>query len=100
MDEKILDRLNKIERYTLLAAKNVLCLDDVAMLTGLSKSHLYKLTCSHQIPHYKPNGKQMYFERMEIEGWMKQNRVATDMEIDQKAADYIETTQYNRHGYR
>ena len=28
MDEKILDRLNKIERYTLLAAKNVLCLDD------------------------------------------------------------------------
>jgi len=42
----------------------------------------------------------MYFDRMEIEGWMKQNRVATDMEIDQKAADYIETTQYNRHGYR
>lgn len=42
----------------------------------------------------------MYFDRMEIEEWMKQNRVATNMEIDQKAADYIATTQYNRHGYR
>lgn len=100
MNEEILDRLDKIERYTLLAAKNVLCLDDVSLLTGLSKSHLYKLTCNHQIPHYKPNGKQMYFDRMEIEEWMKQNRVATNMEIDQKAADYIATTQYNRHGYR
>ena len=89
MDEKILDRLNKIERYTLLAAKNVLCLDDVAMLTGLSKSHLYKLTCSHQIPHYKPNGKQMYFDRMEIEGWMKQNRVISTVEAEQKASKYL-----------
>lgn len=82
-------KLEAIERYTLLAAKNVLCFDDVALLTGLSKSHLYKLTCSHQIPHYKPNGKQIYFDRAEVEAWMKQNRVATTQEIDQKATNYV-----------
>lgn len=91
MEEKILDQLSRIERYSLLAAKNVLCFDDVVLLTGLSKSHLYKLTCSHQIPHYKPNGKQIYFDRTEIEAWMKQNRIATTQETDQKATTYVVT---------
>ena len=54
-DLELREQLDRIEKYSLLAAKNVLCFDDVALLTGLSKSHLYKLTCSHQIPHYKPN---------------------------------------------
>ena len=89
LDIKI--QLDEIEKLTLLSAKNVLCLEDVALLTGLSKSHLYKLTCSHQIPFYKPNGKQIYFDRMEVENWMKQNRVATTDEIETKAVNYLVT---------
>jgi len=89
MEEKILDELNTIKCYTLLAAKNVLTLNDVALLTGLSKSHLYKLTCSRQIPHYKQNGKQMYFDKAEIEAWMKQNRVNTQAEAAQTAINYV-----------
>lgn len=100
MNEQIKEQLDRIERYSLLAAKNVLRLDEVALLTGLSKSKLYKMTCGHQIPHYKPNGKQMYFDRMEIEDWMRQNRVSTDDEIAQKADEYIATTQIERHGHR
>lgn len=82
-------KLNAIERYSLLGAKNVLNLDDVAMLTGLSKSHLYKLTCTKQIPHYKPNCKAMYFDRAELEAWMKQNRVNTQAEAERQAVAYI-----------
>ena len=85
MEEKI----NQILVYTLLAAKNVLTLDDVSLLTGLSKSHLYKLTCNRQIPHYKPNGKQLYFDRAEIEAWMKQGKVNTIDESEQMAAVYL-----------
>ena len=69
----------------------MLTLEDVALLTGLSKSHLYRLTCTHQIPYYKPNGKQIYFDRAEIESWMKQNRVATQQEIEQTAVTYVTT---------
>ncbi len=87
--QKIEDRLKKIEAYSLLAAKNVLCLDDVALLTNLSKSHLYKLTCTRQIPFYKPNGKQVYFDRKEVEDWMKQNRYATHDEAEQQAIVYV-----------
>ena len=87
MEEKI----NQILVYSLLAAKNVLTLDDAALLTGLSKSHLYRLTCTHQIPYYKPSGKQIYFDRGELEAWMKQNRVATVKEVEQQAFAYVVT---------
>lgn len=93
-------QLDRIERYSMLAAKNVLILDDVVILTGLSKSHLYKLTCTHQIPHYKPNGKLIYFDRAEIETWMKQNRVATESEVEQKAATYISTATMQKGGMK
>lgn len=78
MSEEIKKQLDRIERYSLLAAKNILCFEDVVLLTGLSKSYLYKLTCKHQIPHYKPNGKQIYFDRSELETWMKQNRTTIE----------------------
>jgi len=90
MEKKILfDKLDAIERYSLLAAKNVLNLQDVELLTGLKRSHLYKLTYSRQIPHYKPNGKQVYFDRAEVEAWMKRNRVNTKNEAEQKAIAYV-----------
>lgn len=85
MEEKI----DMILKYSLLAAKNVLTLDDVALLTGLSKSWLYKATCHNEIPYYKPNGKMLYFDRKEIEDWMRQGRVKTDAELEQEAANYV-----------
>lgn len=85
MEEKI----DMILRYSLLAAKNVLTLEDVALLTGLSKSWLYKATCKNEIPYYKPNGKMLYFDRKEIEDWMRQGRVKTNAEIGQEAADLM-----------
>lgn len=83
------DKIDMILRYSLLAAKNVLTLDDVALLTGLSKSWLYKATCKNEIPYYKPNGKMLYFDRKEIEDWMRQGRVKTNAELEQEAANYI-----------
>ena len=87
--KKLQEQMQQVLAYSLLAAKNVLCFDDLALLTGLSKSHLYKLTCTHQIPFYKPNGKQIYFDRGEIEAWMKQNRQNTRQEAEQMAAAYV-----------
>lgn len=84
------DKINQILVYSLLAAKNVLTLEDVALLTGLSKSHLYRLTCTHQIPYYK-RSKMLYFDKAEIEAWMKQNRVATQQEAEQQAIAYVVT---------
>lgn len=91
---KISEQLDRIEQLTKLAAKNVLTIDDVADLTGLSKSHLYNLTCRNEIPYYRPRGKQIYFDRAEVEAWMKQNRVTTRGEAERNAAAYCAGKEY------
>ncbi len=89
MEQEILKRLQVIEYNTLLAAKKVLDLSDVAALTGMSKSTIYKLTSEKKIPHYKPTAKLLYFDRNEVEAWMKQNRVNTQAEAESAAAAYM-----------
>ncbi|MCF0203309.1 MAG: helix-turn-helix domain-containing protein [Bacteroidaceae bacterium] len=80
------EKLDRIERYNLLAAKRALLIDDVALLTGWSKCYIYKLTCTHEIPHYKPNGKTIYFDKEEIEEYLLKGRVATKLEVAMAAA--------------
>lgn len=68
--------------------KEVLTSDEAARYLGISKSYLYKLTMKQTIPHYKPMGKMCYFNRMELESWLQNNRVATADEISQQAQAY------------
>jgi len=82
------DRLRNIEAL-LQSQKAVLNFDEVAAYTGLSKSYLYKLTCSGGIPCYKPQGKHIYFNKQEIDQWLMQNRKATTKEIDNQAATFV-----------
>lgn len=88
MEEKILKELSEIKKFSLLASKNVLTFEDLVLLTGLSKSTLYRLTCTRKIPHYK-KGKCCFFDRNEIEAWMKENRVNTTQEAESGAIKYI-----------
>ena len=87
--EEIKENARKAAYYNKLAAKQVLDLSDVSELTGMSKSTLYRLTSEKKIPHYKPTAKLLYFDRNEIEAWMKQNRVSTRTEAESTAAAYI-----------
>lgn len=82
------DRLRNIEAF-LQSQKTVLNFEEVAAYTGLSKSYLYKLTCSGGIPCYKPQGKHIYFNKQEIDQWLMQNRKATTKEIDNQAATFV-----------
>jgi excisionase family DNA binding protein len=88
MTQEQQNQLNRIEQLSMLSAKNVLTFSEVATLTGLSKSHLYKLTCKNKIPHYKPSGKMVYFNKQEVETWLMQNRVKTVDEIEVEAQNY------------
>ena len=56
---------------------------------GISLSKLYKLTCTKEIPFFKPCGKMNYFEREEIEAWALRNRIATNAEIKDKAQSLV-----------
>lgn len=68
--------------------KEVLTLDEAAQYTGMKKSYLYKLTASKAIPHYKPNGKNCFFRRTELENWLTTNPVATVADLNGQARAY------------
>lgn len=88
--EEINKRLENIE-IMLLTSKTVLTFDEASDYTGLSKSHLYRLTSTGGIPFYKPKGKIIYFDRKELDNWMLQNRNITQEELEIRANTYLAT---------
>ena len=88
MSEELQQVADLITANTIVCTKEVLTSDEAARYMGVSKSYVYKLTMNQQIPHYKPMGKMCYFNRLELEQWLQNNRVATAMEIEQRAQAY------------
>jgi excisionase family DNA binding protein len=84
-------RLDEIEELLKLS-KRVLNLEELCLLTGLSKSHIYKLTCYGKIPYYKQS-KHLFFDRTEVEAWLKQHRHASTDEIEKEASKYVTLNQ-------
>lgn len=69
--------------------KDVLTMDEAVQYSGLSRSYLYKLTSTRKIPFYKPNGKAIYFKRVELEQWLTRCRVNTMQEIHCAAINHV-----------
>ncbi|MDR3350215.1 MAG: helix-turn-helix domain-containing protein [Prevotellaceae bacterium] len=89
--QKKVEELENSIKMAGIATKEVLTFGEAAQFTGLSKSYLYKLTSGHRIPHSKPSGKLVYFDRAELQRWLLQNRVSTTEEVENKAAVYCST---------
>lgn len=85
---ELMKRLDRLEVLTLLAAKSVLTLDEVCLLTGLAKSTVYKMTANRVIPHYHADGgKHLYFKKDEVENWLTRNRVSSQNEDEARAVN-------------
>lgn len=85
------EQIDELRRLLLAGTKEVLTIDECAILTGYSKNHLYKLTSQRAIPFYKPLGGSIRFKKSEVEEWLLQNRQATVSEINSLATTYCVT---------
>lgn len=83
----IFERLDRLERL-LTANKEVLTFEETCDYTGISRSYLYKLTASGNIPHSKPNGKMIFFEKRKLNDWLLQNSRKSHAEITDDALKY------------
>lgn len=81
-----LEKLNQLLEQQNLLRKEILTVEEASQYLGISKSNLYKKTSAQRIPHYKPEGKIIYFRRNELDVWMLRNRQSTIDEITDKAA--------------
>jgi len=93
--EELIKELQALKDLTLLSAKTALTMDDAALLTGLSKSHLYKLCCRKAIPYYKNGGKLTYFDKGELTEWLLKYRVKTNDELAAEAVTYVVNKKVN-----
>ena len=84
---KIDERLERIEKL-LLGNKKVLTFDEGCDYTGISRSYMYKLTSNGIVPHSKPNGKVIFFEKDKLDSWLLQNHRKSAGEIEQEALSY------------
>ena len=73
MTEELQKELEQIKTL-LLSKKNVLNINELSDYTGYSKSYIYKLTSRNAIPYFKPSGKAVFFDRMEIDVWLLKNK--------------------------
>lgn len=83
MDNNIVIPKNIEEQLYFL--KPVLTLDEACRYTGISKSKMYKHTSAGNIPFYKPEGKLIYFKRIDLDYWLLRNRKASNEEIERIA---------------
>ena len=92
MTDELKELAEQITANVISTTKEVLTSDEAARYMGVSKSYLYKLNMRQQIPHSKPLGKMVYFNRLELEKWLQSNRIATIDEISERAQRYCDTT--------
>ncbi len=83
----ILERLDRLEKL-LIANKKVLTFEETCDYTGISRSFLYKLTAAGIIPHSKPNGKLIFFEKKKLNDWLLKNSRDSQSEINLAASVY------------
>jgi len=89
---KILEKLSQLEQkidQQGLMKKEVLNFSEACNYLDISASHLYKLTSQKLVPHFCPQGKKLYFNRIELDEWLQRNRQVSSDEIEQEAANYI-----------
>lgn len=80
-------RVEALEHNAMLAGianKKVLTTQEAAIYLGWSMSYLYKQTALKNVPHYCPMGKTLFFDREELESWLKRNRIASNDEVISK----------------
>ena len=88
-NQNISTQLEELKSILSQQQEKPLCFQEAASYLDISKSYLYKLTCFNKIPHYKPNGKKIYFTKADLDKWILRNRVKSTDEIELKAREYI-----------
>lgn len=82
MDEKvILDALNEMKRYTLLASKEMLDVEDMSLLTGFKASYIRKMAQEGRLPYYKPMKGKLFFKKSEVNAFLEGGRVPSVAEL-------------------
>jgi len=91
LDDIILQKLNTIQKIILKNNKPFLDINEASEYLGISKNTLYVYTSKSIIPHYKLQGRKIYFKVDELDEFIlnQKNRVESNRAIDEEASTRI-----------
>lgn len=81
---ELLSHLENVEKIA-YAAKEFLNIDEVAAYLQVFKGYVYKLTMQKELTVYKPNGKNIFILRDDLNRWIKRNPCFSNAEIERQA---------------
>ena len=84
----ILSELEQLP-FKITPQKSVMDIEEFCSYSGTSRRYAYRLTSENRVPHYKPNGKKIFFKRDEVDKWLTRGRVSTAEEIEEQATSHI-----------
>ena len=93
---KELHELKQLVRQQGLAQKEVISAEECAELLGVSVSYVYRLTSEKRLPHYKPQGKKIYFKRAELLDWLLSHRISPDAELTEHVTKRVRQASHGR----
>lgn len=74
--------------------RDVITVKEAAAFLGRSPGSLYAQAHANRIPHYREGG-TLLFRRSELDQWLSGKRVATNEEINSKAATLVALNRLN-----
>jgi excisionase family DNA binding protein len=90
------DLAQRIEGLRGLLENKPLTFPEACRYLNISASYLYKLTHRKAIPHFKPTGKRVFFDRSQLDAFLRQKPIATLSE----RLEAIETAKRGRVSHR
>lgn len=95
MEKSTLTQSDGFQNVVLLPQKEIMTLNEAVNYLDVSKSFLYKLTSTNKISFSKPNNKLIYFQRVDLDNWMLQNRNESVGVLQENLNNYLNR---NRNG--
>lgn len=84
----IKEALGRIENRLNVGEKKMLTVNEAAELLMISPDRVYKLVSLCELPCYRNKCRRIWFDRAELEAWMKSERITPDYELMEQAAEY------------
>lgn len=85
-EDRILESLEEILARIKRIDDEIVPFKRACEILDLSPSAVYGLTASGELPHFKPNGKRIYFRVQDLHAWMTRFRRASNDELGEMSA--------------
>ena len=82
-NNKIYEELAEIKQLINHQNLELLDLTQAAEYLKLKPSYIYSLTHQKKIPYYKPNGKRIYFNKVELNKWITESKIKSVGEVEE-----------------